>query len=396
MKKLTKILLTTILSLSIFANFFMPVHAADADVDKLVAELIYYHREDSETDQLRTLDKLKAVSSRDYEQWKAINDYWTWADNEMVESIDVAPDGLPNDNTHAFVVLGYQLNDDGTMKPELVGRLTVALASANKYPNSYVVVTGGAVRNGNREADLMRDWLLANGLDDSRIIVENQSNTTVENAKFTYNILYTNYPIKTISMVTSQYHLKRGSLLYYAQSLISARALGMTPIELVGTAGWYRADLTSETPAQKASSLSQIGGVSLSGLNATNTPTSKLQTLQIDGKSSYVLGNDLEVSVHANYDVENYKRDVSNLAVITGFDANKLGTQKVVATYTEKTITKTAEFTVEVKAVAEVQKPSIAPVNAGDYYSTPTLLSLSLLSLLAISSIVYKRRKENN
>ena len=42
-----------------------------------------------------------------------------------------------------MVVLGYQLNADGTMRDELLERLRVAKASAEKYPNAYIVCTGG-------------------------------------------------------------------------------------------------------------------------------------------------------------------------------------------------------------------------------------------------------------
>lgn len=39
------------------------------------------------------------------------------------------------------------------MQPELVGRLETALASAQKYPNSYILVTGGVKKNGWTEGD---------------------------------------------------------------------------------------------------------------------------------------------------------------------------------------------------------------------------------------------------
>lgn len=55
----------------------------------------------------------------------------------MTENLFVTPDGLANGNTHAFIVLGFVLNDDGTMKEELVNRLKVALNNARKYPNNF-------------------------------------------------------------------------------------------------------------------------------------------------------------------------------------------------------------------------------------------------------------------
>lgn len=119
------------------------------------------------------------------------------------------------------------------MQPELVGRLETALASAQKYPNSYILVTGGVKKNGWTEGDRMHDWLVEHGVADNRILVENKSANTAQNAEFSFDILYNHPTIKSISMITSQYHLKRGTILYYAESLIRARELGKTPIKLM-------------------------------------------------------------------------------------------------------------------------------------------------------------------
>ncbi|WP_052759389.1 YdcF family protein [Paenibacillus sp. DMB20] len=53
------------------------------------------------------------------------------------------------------------------------------------YPNSIIVVTGGVPKNGVTEADNMTKWLVEHGVAESRILPENQSTDTVENALFT-------------------------------------------------------------------------------------------------------------------------------------------------------------------------------------------------------------------
>src|SRR5699024_5873417 len=133
-----------------------------------------------------------------------------------------------------FVVLGFALNDDGTMRDELIGRLEVALRSAEKYPDSYVLVTGGVEKNGWTEGDRMHDWLVDHGLSEDRIIVENESSTTVENAANSFEILYNDYNIDSFSMITSQYHLKRGSISYYKMSQLKAKELGVSTIDIIG------------------------------------------------------------------------------------------------------------------------------------------------------------------
>ena len=406
MKKLGKAILGLALALSMCFSMFIPVYAEGETVDTLVGSLIGYYRDGARTDVLRTLDTLKEVSKDDYDQWQSIIDYWDWIENDMVENIGVAPDGLPNDNTHAFVVLGFALKSDGTMQPELVGRLETALASAQKYPNSYILVTGGVKKNGWTEGDRMHDWLVEHGVADNRILVENKSANTAQNAEFSFDILYNHPTIKSISMITSQYHLKRGTILYYAESLIRARELGKTPIKLNGNAGWYREDKNSETLSQKASSLSQIAGVSIP--YGEKLPKSKLTGIEVTGKNTYTVGDALDIIVTSTYDTE-YSRDVTGLAKIIGFDANKVGKQNVVVVYTEtlhhstsssEDVTMTAEFEVEVKTApitvpVNPQPTPDKPVNAVNTGDNSPLAIMTMVAGLAAAGMFLAKRKEN-
>lgn len=406
MKKLGKAILGLALALSMCFSMFIPVYAEGETVDTLVGSLIGYYRDGARTDVLRTLDTLKEVSKDDYDQWQSIIDYWDWIENDMIENIGVAPDGLPNDNTHAFVVLGFALKSDGTMQPELVGRLETALASAQKYPNSYILVTGGVKKNGWTEGDRMHDWLVEHGVADNRILVENKSANTAQNAEFSFDILYNHPTIKSISMITSQYHLKRGTILYYAESLIRARELGKTPIKLNGNAGWYREDKTNETLSQKASSLSQIAGVSIP--YGEKLPKSKLTGIEVTGKNTYTVGDALDIIVTSTYDTE-YSRDVTGLAKIIGFDANKVGKQNVVVVYTEtlhhstsssEDVTMTAEFEVEVKTApitvpVNPQPTPDKPVNAVNTGDNSPLAIMTMVAGLAAAGMFLAKRKEN-
>lgn len=146
----------------------------------------YYstYQSTAKTDIQRLVEKLKALNSTKGEEWEKIMKYGDYVNTDM----NVNVDGLPNDDSLCITVLGVALNDDGTMKDELVGRLQTALASAQKYPNAYVAVTGGGTAKNNPnaiEADQMAAWIIANGLDENRLIVENKSKSTVQNAQFT-------------------------------------------------------------------------------------------------------------------------------------------------------------------------------------------------------------------
>ena len=87
----------------------------------------YYstYQSTAKTDIQRLVEKLKALNSTKGEEWEKIMKYGDYVNTDM----NVNVDGLPN--------------DDSTMKDELVGRQQTALASAQKYPNAYVAVTGG-------------------------------------------------------------------------------------------------------------------------------------------------------------------------------------------------------------------------------------------------------------
>jgi uncharacterized SAM-binding protein YcdF (DUF218 family) len=84
----------------------------------------------------------------------------------------------------AIVVLGYGLLPDGSMRMILRRRVLTGLAVAQMYPHSPIIVTGGNPQNGVTEAAQMRRMLLMLGFPDSRIIVEDKANSTVQNARF--------------------------------------------------------------------------------------------------------------------------------------------------------------------------------------------------------------------
>jgi uncharacterized SAM-binding protein YcdF (DUF218 family) len=84
----------------------------------------------------------------------------------------------------AVVILGYGLNQNGTMRTILRRRVLTGLAVAQFFPQSPVIVTGGNPQNGRTEAEQMRKMLLLLGFPDNRIIVEDTANSTVQNAQF--------------------------------------------------------------------------------------------------------------------------------------------------------------------------------------------------------------------
>jgi uncharacterized SAM-binding protein YcdF (DUF218 family) len=108
----------------------------------------------------------------------------------------------------AIVVLGYGLNDDGTMRTILRRRVLTGLTVAQFFPQSPIIVTGGNPRNGNTEAGQMRKMLLLLGFPDNRIIVEDKANSTVQNARYSVP-LAEEAGTSGIILVTSSTHQDR-------------------------------------------------------------------------------------------------------------------------------------------------------------------------------------------
>ena len=168
------------------------------------------------------------------EKWERILDLW----DAPVAVNRALPDGLPDDDTLCLVCLGFHLNANGTMRQELVERLRVFLAASQKYPRAVLVCTGGPTAYSDpdaTEAGRMAEWLVQNGVDPSRILVEDQSLTTAQNAIFTYRILAERCPqVTSVAIISSDYHIATGVLLFGAEPIL--RGL---PVTVVSNAAWH-------------------------------------------------------------------------------------------------------------------------------------------------------------
>ena len=200
---------------------------------------------------------LAALSSLDPAlgyKWSRIMDLW---ESPVTVNAEL-PDGLPEDDSLCLVGLGFQLNPDGTMRDELIERLKVLLAASEKYPHALIVCTGGgtaADKPSATEAGRMAEWLEAHGVDPSRLIVEDRSLTTAQNAVFTFDILAERYPrVGLIAIISSDYHIATGILLFGAEAILRDSS-----IEIAGNSAWH-------APGGALSAMFQAGAlIELSG-----------------------------------------------------------------------------------------------------------------------------------
>lgn len=347
------LLLTTLSSITIEAQEIAVRASTVSDRDDApqavkdsIARIIALYTQGYRVELLHELDTLESLDTVYHTMWADIVDYWDFIESEMLENIDEAPSGLENPSKHAFIVLGFALNDDGTMKDELVGRLEVAKASALKYPETYILVTGGVEKNGWTEGRRMRDWLIENGIEAARIIVEEAAPDTAGNATNSFDMLYNDYDVDTVSIISSQYHIKRASILYYTESLIKAYELNTEAIVFLGNmnAGWYREDLTSESMISKANSLRTVARVP--NLDITDFVT-EITGLNVAGNKVYHQGEALDLKVYT-IDSKNYQVDITQFVSFEGFDSSILGKQDILIRFVEREETYTASFEIEV------------------------------------------------
>ena len=209
------------------------------------------------------LKELNSVDPDAADRWNRILTRWKAVNTDLQVNDGVLPDGLPDTDELCMVALGFQLNADGTMREELIERLGVVRASAEKYPNALIVCTGGGTATENEaatEAGKMAEWLIENGIAAERIIVEDQSLTTAQNAIYTYDILSQGYPqVKQLAIVSSDYHIATGTLLFEAEAILRAEKAGAQAVQVVSNAAW-------KAPAGSLSTMFQAGAlIELSG-----------------------------------------------------------------------------------------------------------------------------------
>lgn len=231
------------------------------DSEEIVEDLVIAHASDPDDTQKNTKALLKELKSSDreaYKKWSEIMEVWRSVNTDLQINYDKLPDGLPQTDELCLVALGFALMPDGTMKEELVGRLRVLKNCAEQYPNALIVCTGGGTAAENKavtEAGQMADWLLQHGIEAERIIVEDKSITTAQNAQLSYEILTNEYPqVTQLAIISSDYHIATGQLLFDAEAILEAEKPGKEKMKVVSNAAYM-------APAGTLSEMFQAGAL---------------------------------------------------------------------------------------------------------------------------------------
>ena len=238
----------------------VPLYSYAAGASDIITDMVFTYKSDgikALSDVNGYLSELRSENPELADIWSTIMHYWFYSNTDQVINPEKLPENLPEDNSLCIVVMGFQLNDDGSMQDELINRLEVAMNCLEQYPKAYVAVTGGGTAKKTvkkTEADAMAEYLKGKGIPEDRILIENRSITTCENALYLGEQIIKNYPdITSIAIVTSDYHVPESSLLFREYMYLSRKVGGSRDVQVVSNAA-YMADTPqfADTLAEQA------------------------------------------------------------------------------------------------------------------------------------------------
>lgn len=111
-----------------------------------------------------------------------------------------------------IIVLGAQVKEDGAPSVALERRLTAALESYEQNRQTIIVCGARGTNEPRAEGDVMREWLLARGVQESDVVAETGSFNTRENLRNAKAIM-DERGLSQALVVTSDYHVARALML---------------------------------------------------------------------------------------------------------------------------------------------------------------------------------------
>lgn len=125
----------------------------------------------------------------------------------VIESLIISKMNIKIENNLDYIiVLGAQVKPSG---PSIVlkYRLDEAIKYLNENENTLVVVSGGkGINEPDVEANIMKNYLINNGINEEKIIVEDKSHSTKENIINSKQLIEKD---KNVGIVTNNFHVFR-------------------------------------------------------------------------------------------------------------------------------------------------------------------------------------------
>ena len=139
----------------------------------------------------------------------------------------------------AVIVLGAGVNGETpSLSPRT--RIDAAAAYLARHPDVPVILSGGQGQGeAITEAECMRRELVRRGIAADRLYLEDRSTSTEENVAFSAKIIEQNGLNRHVTVVTSDFHCRRGMLLCQRAGLTASSTPAATDVYLLGTY-WMR------------------------------------------------------------------------------------------------------------------------------------------------------------
>jgi uncharacterized SAM-binding protein YcdF (DUF218 family) len=126
-----------------------------------------------------------------------------------------------------IIILGARVKGT-TPSLSLQYRIDTAAAYLNIHPKTIAVASGGQGPGEDiSEAEAIKQGLIEHGIDESRIILENKSTSTVENIKFSKKLIPKD--LKNGLIVSNDFHLFRAKMIARHQGLKLEGLAAKTP-----------------------------------------------------------------------------------------------------------------------------------------------------------------------
>ena len=120
-----------------------------------------------------------------------------------------------NESIDVLIVLGCRLTEKNHVSPNLELRLKKAIEVYTKLEfKPLIIVSGGKPHNSACESTVMKNYLVKNGIPESKILCEKESNNTFQNLLYTKSLIDKH---KKNAIISSYYHLPR--IYLYANKL---------------------------------------------------------------------------------------------------------------------------------------------------------------------------------
>jgi len=140
----------------------------------------------------------------------------------IIHSTVITIDGLNNnvEKTDCILILGNQINKDGTLSDRLKSRVDKGLELYLMKFAPKIIVSGGLGKEGYYEAREMKKYLLSKGVNSNDIIVDDKALTTYQ-TMCNYIPTAKRHHFNSVIIVSQFYHISRSRSILHALGVSS-------------------------------------------------------------------------------------------------------------------------------------------------------------------------------